>query len=250
MTSTSKPRGAATTINEASLADCYHRVVQLRAFGSDDECRQLAALIGTEPNAREPQGIDPDTLSAVLRVSDEWFDEYNMLRYFRAVLRADPEDGMEEGRTIGTVTGHFSHRAHWQPLALELAGDAVSGSAEELGIFADQIFAAKPVDSVFLVERIVLDSDCQGHRLAGRILVTLMNLLQHDPSRTTAVLLSEPLSPLTAAPYPEGNTRSTALNKITKAYSESGLEPWQDGRVWWLPPARVVEIAQGLQGLR
>lgn len=144
------------------------------------------------------------------------------------------------------MTGHFSHRLQERLLDAESFGDPDGGPAGALVTPARQIISTGTIDSIYLVERIVLYPDCMGYKLTGRILVTRMELLQRDPGQTAVVLEPYLLVPLTPEHYPDSEERVSAMTKVTQAFFASGLKPWQNSRAWWLSPKRSAEIAMGM----
>jgi hypothetical protein len=117
------------------------------------------------------------------------------------------------------------------------AADAVSSDAEALGATASEIIAAHPeqwIDTVVLVDRMWLEPQWRHRRLTGRILADLVDLLRLDHNSTVVVLQPEPQRE-EGGPYEYGPARDAAMAALRQGYTNSGLEAWRGGDVWWWP---------------
>ncbi len=156
----------------------------------------------------------------------------DVLRQFSAVVEYSAETGCDE---IGRVQGWIG----WQIADEDLfdAADAISADAEPLGAAAVAIIAAHPdvfIDNVLLIDRMYLEPKWRGNRLSGAIIDDLLGLLRFDPDSTVVVLQPEPQRP-SGGPFDDGPERNQALSRLTAAYRASGLEPWCQTAIWWLP---------------
>lgn len=166
----------------------------------------------------------------------------DVLRQFVAVVEYGTETGNDQ---VGTVRGWIG----WQIGDEDLhdAADAISADAEILGATAVAIIEAHPeafIDNVLLIDRMHLGSKWRGNRLSGAIIADLLALLRLDTDSTAVVLQPEPQKP-DGGPYEDGPERDQALARLTAAYRASGLKPWRQTAIWWLPLWPVASIDRG-----
>lgn len=156
----------------------------------------------------------------------------DVLRQFDAVVEYCTETGRDQ---IGTVRGWIG----WQIEGEDLydAADAISVDAAPLGAAAVAIIEVHPdafVDNVLLIDRMYLEPQWRGIRLSGAIITDLLALLRLDADSTVVVLQPEPQKP-EGGPYDDGSERDHALARLMAAYRASGLQPWRQTAIWWLP---------------
>lgn len=176
--------------------------------------------------------IDPGLIETSVDIRRPIDGGVDVLRQFDAVVEYSTDIGYDQ---IGTVRGWIG----WQITDEDLydAADAISADAEPLGAAAVAIIEAHPdafIDNVLLIDRMHLDPKWRGNRLSGAIIDDLLALLRFDPDSTVVVLQPEPQRP-TGGLYDDGPERDQALARLTAAYRASGLEPWHQTAIWWLP---------------
>lgn len=122
------------------------------------------------------------------------------------------------------------------------AGDAISADGEVLGAVAADIIethSGRIIEDVVLIEHLELDPGWRGHRLSGRIIQGLLDLLRFDPAITPVVLIPEPLT--LQGRLDPGPERDAALVKLWSGYQAAGFRPWLRGGdggyagAWWRP---------------
>lgn len=185
---------------------------------------------------RELDNIDAEDIEIELRVTKSYMDGgVDILRaFYGTVLHIGPDDTVE----IGSIDGLLA----WNIFGVDVedAADAISADAYMLGSAAQEIIDAdegRYLD-VILIERMFLNPEIRGQRLSGAIITRLLDLLQLDRGSTVVVLQPEPQKP-EGGYMDDGAERDSALQHLTDAYRVSGLEPWDDSTIWWLPPNEV-----------
>jgi len=185
--------------------------------------------------------VDPDLIETSVDISRAVNGGVDVLREFSASIGYSVEAGLDE---IGLVSGWIGWRIDGEDL-LD-AADAISSDAEQLGSVAVAIIDAHPdafIDNVLLIDRMHLAPQWRGNRLSGAILADLLSLLRLDADSTVVVLQPEPQQSVlqpepqqsTGGSMDDGAERDKALARLTSAYRASGLEPWRQSVVWWLP---------------
>ena len=176
--------------------------------------------------------VYPDLIETSVEIRRPDDGGVDVLRQFSASIGYNVESGLDE---IGLVSGWLGWRIDDEDL-LD-AADAISSDAEQLGAAAAAIIDAHPdafIDNVLLIDRMHLAPRWRGNRLSGAIIADLMALLRLDADCTVVVLQPEPQES-TGGPIDDGPERDKALARLTSAYRASGLEPWRQSVVWWLP---------------
>jgi hypothetical protein len=176
--------------------------------------------------------VDPDLIETSVEISRPIDGGVDVLRQFNASIGYSTRSGPDE---IGIVSGWIGWGIDDEDL-LD-AADAISSDAEQLGAAAAEIIDAHPdalIDNVLLIDRMHLVPRWRGNRMAGVIVADLLSLLRLDVASTVVVLQPEPQAS-TGGPINDGPERDKALARLTSAYRASGLEPWRQSVVWWLP---------------
>ncbi|MCP3424815.1 hypothetical protein NBM05_01900 [Rothia sp. AR01] len=159
-------------------------------------------------------------------------DPYGVLRCLDASIMSYDDAGSAE---IGNLTGWLGRGVgSLDPEEVWDAADSISAHAEALGAAARQILAASDrLDDVLLVDRITLEERYRGQKLMGRILDELAHVLQLHEDTLLVLTLPEPLSLDGGGRLDDGPERNAGLDKLQTACRRAGMEPWNDGPVWW-----------------
>lgn len=179
-----------------------------------------------------PSGIDPDLITAYGRVLRPFDGGLDLLRQVHVELEYD--DGSST-----TSLGHVSGWIAWNfgDESLQEAGDAVNADAEALGAAADDIVESRPnawIDSVLMVDRMFLEPEYRGNRMARTMLRSTLDLFRLLEAPALVVLCPEPQLP-DGGPMEDGPERDAAMARLCAAYAASGLEPWAGSEtIWWL----------------
>jgi len=176
--------------------------------------------------------VYPDLIETSVEIRRPDDGGVDVLRQFSASIGYSVESGLDE---IGLGSGWLGGGVDDGDLLH--AGGALSSDAEQLGAAAAAIIDAHPdafIDNVLLIDRMHLAPRWRGNRLSGAIIADLMALLRLDADCTVVVLQPEPQES-TGGPIDDGPERDKALARLTSAYRASGLEPWRQSVVWWLP---------------
>lgn len=159
------------------------------------------------------------------------------LRAFTAVIVDEVAD-----RPAGSITGWLGLQQ--TPSAMYESADSISTDAEVLATAVVEILEHLSDEAVWttsavMVDRMILEPTYRGRRSSGRLLDSLLNMLQFDPDETVLVLQPEPQLP-EGGPLPPGPEHDAALARLCDAYTTAGLEPWNDNTVWWRPVTAVI----------
>ncbi|WP_163541989.1 hypothetical protein [Occultella kanbiaonis] len=176
--------------------------------------------------------VTPELIETHVTITRSFVGEESFLRQFSATVSYQSDSGPQE---IGSVWGWIG----WQSDEEDIfdAADAISHDAMTLGAAAVEIVQSNPdvfIDNILLIDRMEIGAQYRGNRLSGAIIADLLSLLRLDPDRTAVVLEPEPQAS-TGGPLEDGPVRDAALERLTSAYRASGLEPWRQSTIWWLP---------------
>ncbi|WP_166355037.1 hypothetical protein [Phytoactinopolyspora limicola] len=157
---------------------------------------------------------------------------FDLFRQFYATISTVDEVG------ICGLSGWVGWRIAYEDL--HDAADAISADAEPLGCVAQRIQIDRedrgqgPADNALFVDRMGLEPQYRGNRLAGVMIEAVADLFRFDAEDTIVVLTPEPQRP-GGGPYSDGPERDDAMSRLCAAYAKSGLERWADTSIWWRP---------------
>lgn len=159
-------------------------------------------------------------------------DRETVLRRFEADVTFVSE--FDHVHEVGTMRGWLTRWADSGSLAED--GDFLSADASILTAVAEDIMHSPDlglIENVLMIDRTTLTEEWRGHKLLGRIVTNIVDLLQAYPASTIAVTQPEPLSLTSGEALAPGPDRDAGMAKLHRACAAAGFHQWEDTIVWW-----------------